>query len=169
MSYDPLFNDIGRVFGIEPRLLKAIATAESSLSPNAIRFEPAFNYLKDVEVFAKQTGVSVDTERMLQRCSFGLVQIMGGTARDLGYSGPLAAFISDPAAALSYGARYLVSLYSRYGVVGQAKGWAEPVVAAYNAGSARKGSEGKWENEGYVRRVEKIYKSLAQPMSVDKH
>lgn len=76
--------------------------------------------------------------------SFGLMQILSSTARDLGFTGaPTDLF--DPYTGVLWGTRYLAKQLQRYG------GDYSKAVAAYNAGSARPDGRGGYKTTpGYV-------------------
>ncbi|WP_051275939.1 transglycosylase SLT domain-containing protein [Desulfovirgula thermocuniculi] len=122
---DPLFEEASRETGLDPRLLKAVAAAESGFDPRAVSPKGAL----------------------------GLMQLMPGTAREVGVSDPF-----DPAQSVRGGARYLRSLLDRFG------GRLDLALAAYNAGPGvveRHGGVPPYrETREYVRRVIKIFGRL---------
>lgn len=126
---------------LSARLLRAIITVESAWNPWAMHYEPTYRHTRDVARFAALTAVSPDTERQLQRTALGMTQLVGGTARALGFRGPLASLL-DPAVNIHWGALYLGQLKRRYPAE-------RDTIAAFNAGSPRKVG-GKYTNEGYV-------------------
>ncbi len=131
-------------------LIQAIVQVESAGHPWAIRYEPAF-----FDGFVAEQGHAVflpcsrATEERLRAFSFGLMQIMGQTARELGFKGVYLVELCDPATGLEWGCRYLTKQVKRY------SGDLESAVAAYNAGSARRDKNGAWANQGYVEKVRK--------------
>lgn len=131
-------------------LVFAIVQVESAGHPSAIRYEPAFF---DRYVAGKGHPVyspcSRATEEQLRAFSFGLMQVMGQTARELGFTGIFLTELLDPATGLDWGCRYLKKQVDRY------RGDLESAVAAYNAGSARRTDQGQWVNQGYVDKVKK--------------
>lgn len=142
---------------LDPDLVSAIIAVESSFRENVIRYEPEWRYFHHVGMWAGRLSITVETETKLQKMSFGLMQLMGGTARGLGFEGMLTELLL-PEVNIRYGCVMLDRLYTKYSKDDRA--WSEPVVAAYNAGTPRRGSSGAWTNESYVRRVEKEYKRL---------
>lgn len=139
------FRDLCSRFGQNPKLAGAIVTVESAWNPWAIRYEPLFTWLTSVEKWATVQRWSAATERMAQKTSWGLMQVMGGTARSIGYRDHLTKMLL-PEVGLEWGLRYLATKTTRYPK-------AEDVVAAYNAGSARKDDRGRYENQAYVDKV----------------
>jgi soluble lytic murein transglycosylase-like protein len=137
---------LAAVHGVSVALIEALVTVESNWNPWAFRYEPGFMYVKEVEKFRKLHKLSHSTELNGQRTSWGLMQIMGGTARDLGYVGMLSELLS-PEIAVDMGIRYFKTRCARYTEL-------EDQIAAYNAGSARKDAlTGKYINQKYVDRV----------------
>lgn len=156
-----LIDDTAAALKVCPTLIAAIVVEESDGNPWKTRFEPLYSLFTEVDRHAKERIISPDTERVMQGMSWGLMQILGATARaPLGFAGDIPALL-DPETNLSYGCRYIAWLYGKYAPRGTARDkWCEPVVAAYNAGSPRRAVSGKWSNEGYVRRVESFYRGL---------
>lgn len=122
---DPLFEEASREAGLDPRLLKAVAAAESGFDPRAVSPKGAL----------------------------GLMQLMPGTARELGVSDPF-----DPEQSVRGGARYLRRLLDRFG------GRLDLALAAYNAGPSaveRHGGVPPYrETREYVQRVIRIFGKL---------
>jgi soluble lytic murein transglycosylase-like protein len=132
-------------FGLDPMLVAAIVWQESRGSVYAVRYEPNYRWLFTPEKFADRQGITVETEKNLQKHSFGLMQIMGATARWLGYDGALAA-LYKPENNLYWGGKYLKLLFEKH------KDTAK-VVSAYNAGSPKILESGKFANQNYVDSV----------------
>lgn len=145
----PLVTEKARKYQLDPRLLDAIIQVESGYNPYAVRLESTYRYLHSPESFAKALKISLATEKTMQRMSWGLGQIMGGTARYMGHKESLLK-LSDPALNLEYCCRYLVKLK----IVCKSD---DDLIAAYNAGAARKDEQGRYLNQGYVDRVNALY------------
>ncbi len=140
---------IAKNFGLDPRLLAAIIEVESGWRPYAVRFEPIFNLRSlECEKFAKDQGITVETERMLSKCSWGLGQVMGATARWCGFTGPLPQ-LCDPYQGALWAAKYLVKIGDRYKQ-------RNDQIAAYNAGSATFDEFKNYKNQPYVDKVLKL-------------
>lgn len=118
----PLIEAAARAHGLPQRLVAGIVITESSGNPNAVRYEPAFRakYLP-----AKKYP---EKEARGRATSWGLMQIMGETARTLGFSGPFETLL-DPVNSLAWGCAYLARLKDRY----PKDSW-ETLCRAYNAG-----------------------------------
>jgi soluble lytic murein transglycosylase-like protein len=93
-----------------------------------------------VDTLAKRTET---VGAMKGHTSYGLMQVLDSTAAGLGLTGdPTALFI--PEIGISYGVKYLASQLKRYG------GDVPRAIAAYNAGSVFKRSDGSFVNQSYV-------------------
>ncbi len=125
--------------GVDPALLAAVAKQESGFEPTAMRYEPDWPYMWDVETGAPFRGVlnpktfpapdyvSGPTEWNAQRTSWGLCQVMGAVARELGFRGKFLSQLCDPIEGARFGAKQIAKLQRRYDEI-------QDVVSAYNAG-----------------------------------
>jgi len=89
------------------------------------------------------------------RVSRGLMQVLEGTARDLGLSNPK--LLDDPQIGIDVGVKYLGQQLRRFpGDVWRA-------VSAYNAGpgGSKPSAAGTFRNQGYVDRVRGFYRQFA--------
>ena len=138
--------------GLDPHLVGAFVMTESGGNTWAVRYESAYKYITTPDIFSKLVNTSLATETMFQATSFGLMQIMGGTARSNGYRDPLPK-LCDPDVGLLWGCLYLNKLLKKYPLVTDA-------IAAYNAGSPRKDAQGNYTNAVYVAKVLGYYEEL---------
>lgn len=133
--------------------IKAIIAQESNWDPLAIRFEPSYSYLYNKFEIAKNCGVTVDTEVVCQKMSWGLGQIMGGLARSRGLEGPMGQLF-NPETNIDFMGRFLKDL----------KGHADntdDIFAMYNGGPRDKFKNGgKYPNQSYVDSVKKHMQSF---------
>jgi soluble lytic murein transglycosylase len=122
-SYDPAIKRASRQHGVSPALVKAVIAAESGFDPEAVSTKGAQ----------------------------GLMQLMPGTARDLGVDDAL-----DPWQNIDGGTRYLGKMIERF------PGELTLAVAAYNAGpeavTRHRGVPPFDETRSYVKRVLRLYK-----------
>lgn len=138
---------------LDPLVIGALVQQESAGDELAVRFEPGWRYTFSTQVFANACHISPETEEVCQQISWGLMQIMGGTARDLGLKqNPLTA-LADPEVNLHYGCKFLKRQLKRY------QNNEMDAIAAYNAGAARKDQNGIYQNERYV---DSVYQKLRQ-------
>ena len=132
---------------IPANILKAIVRVESGGRTDAVRYEPEWRYFNSPHDWASRFGITPATEGVFQSMSWGLCQVMGATARDLGHTGMLTDLLK-PELSLRYGAKLIRSHVERYGEDAESD-----IIAAYNAGSARKKDTGMYVNQRYVDKV----------------
>lgn len=146
-----LLDAASREHGLPRSLVAAIADAESGGDPSAFRFEPAFftRYV-DGKNKAHAGQCSLASENMARASSFGLMQVMGQTARELGFDGPFLTGLCDPATGLAYGCRLLARLAARY--KSRPDAW-QAVAAAYNGGPGAVRGPGDYANPAYVQNI----------------
>ena len=90
---------------LDPSLVCAIVEQESAWNPWAMRFEPLF-FAKYVAPLYTNNKVSA-SEAYARGFSWGLMQVMGQVAREIGYAEPFLSALCDPADALEIGCRIL--------------------------------------------------------------
>ena len=130
--------------GLRPALVGAVVLTESTedVLTWSGRYEAHFPVTRPSQLRPKYCSIA--TEKIWQKCSWGLMHVMGGTARDMGFKGWLSE-LCQPEIGLEYGCKYLAKQMARY------HGNVELAVAAYNAGSAKIVKSGKPFNyESYV-------------------
>jgi soluble lytic murein transglycosylase-like protein len=132
----------GRQFGVDPLVIMALVWQESRGSVYAVRYEPKYKWLWKPEKFHGSLGIDLKTEINMQKQSYGLLQVMGGTARWLNFEGHLGA-LYKPENNLYWGVKYLAKLKEKYGDT-------ESYLSAYNQGSPRKDDDGNFLNQKYV-------------------
>jgi soluble lytic murein transglycosylase-like protein len=132
---------------VPPDLIEAIVIVESSGNPNAINAEPRYPYLWDVAAWKPFRELSRDElasklpppdfrsiagdrdqEWWAQQMSWGLMQIMGALARELGFRGPYLSELCRVDVNLRLGCLYVGNL------LGWSNGDERKAVGAYNAG-----------------------------------
>jgi soluble lytic murein transglycosylase-like protein len=140
----PIVERISEIHEVDKFLIAAIADQESKWDTYAIRYEPGFPYLVNVYEWAKATSVSMATEKIGQQTSWGLCQVMGSTARWLGFRGDFPQ-LCDPEVGITYGCLYVKKLKERFTRLSD-------IVSAYNAGTPKMVGD-KYKNQEYVDRV----------------
>jgi soluble lytic murein transglycosylase-like protein len=99
----------------------------------------------DIQLYAKNIQITIQTEAMLQGTSWGLMQVMGTVARELGHSAMLTQ-LADPEIGVNLGTLKLRRLLDYYGL-------REDAISAYNQGGTKKSVTGAYLNQGYVDSV----------------
>lgn len=131
---------------LDIELVQAICTIESNLNIYAMRYEKSFEerYIigYDIKRFGNQ--ISFETEQKARATSWGLMQIMGQTARELGFDRQYLSELCNPEYGIKYGCMLLAKKVLLYGNQGL-----EAIVSAYNAGQPIK-RNGIWLNKRYV-------------------
>lgn len=148
--------DIAMGCNVDPYLVIAMIQAESRGGHLPTKFEPPYRYLWHPKQFAKELGITEDTEIIEQKTSWGPMHLMGGTARWMGFREPLP-HLTRPAVGIRWGCRYLQRQFDKYGDT-------EKALAAYNGGSPRydKDNPERFENQYYVDRVLAFYDDLTK-------
>jgi soluble lytic murein transglycosylase-like protein len=124
-----------RNYNLNPELIAGMIAVESRGNPTAVRFEPGF-----FKVYVQGRplkgyvpwSISEDTERQLRCYSFGLLQIMGNTARERGFVRESLIDLCDPEINLDMGCSIMHDLMEKYGQD------TERAMFAYNAGEGTK-------------------------------
>ncbi len=137
---------------ISPKLVAALVSVESSGNTKATRYESHYRYILDADQHAKLNGISMDTEIFQQKTSWGLMQIMGGVAREHGFNGPLVD-LCDPKTGLYYGVMHLNKFMQKYDTL-------EEALSSYNQGGPYTKWDGTFKNQKYVDKIIDRYKYL---------
>lgn len=153
-QFKPIVHIYAEEFKLDPKLILSIIAKESSGNPLAMKFEPTYSYIfKEKELSAKFKGVpDVITETNSQRISWGLMQLMGGKARELGFEGQFLSELLDSNTNIYYGSKLLKRLSNHYKDL-------RDVIASYNRGSPKK-EGGYYSNQTYIDHVLKIWSEL---------
>jgi soluble lytic murein transglycosylase-like protein len=128
------------VFDGDLALFAGLIHTESHWNPHAVRYEPGY-YVRYVE---PKPGMSA-TEAHCRAMSWGLCQVMGDTARRLGFTGRYLAELCDPLTNIELAAELLKRNY------GQTNSW-DAALAMYNGGPVGN-REKPYRNQYYVDRV----------------
>jgi len=124
-DFEPIIRDAGQKYGVDQSLIRAVIQVESGGYPLAV----------------SKAGAR------------GLMQLMPGTAADLGVTNPF-----DPAQNIMGGTRYLRNLLDRY------RGDVKLALAAYNwgMGNLEKRPESMpRETKNYISQVENLYRNYS--------
>lgn len=141
--------------GIPVDLFTRLIETESGWNVYAVRYEPNFKrFTTPAPGVVKTTW---DTERELQKCSWGLCQIMGYTARLEGWEKPIPQLLG-PKPNLELGALYLARLRQRS--PGEASWrWA---ITAYNHSEHWERINPAWWHQGYTAKYHDILSQLGE-------
>ena len=127
--------------GFDADVVCALIWHESRGNPWAARVEPGFfdRYIKNAPAatlpgYFPNFPPSEATERWARSTSWGLMQIMGNTARLIGYKKRDLTRLLIPAINLEYGCLYLAQCFSK--ATGEGKERLCAALAAYNTGRA---------------------------------
>src|SRR5271157_1000753 len=109
-------------YSLDPAIVAAVCEQESAWNPWAVRFESAF-----YERYILPLNLIDQTEAEARAFSYGLMQVMGQTAREQGFAGRFLTQLCDPDAGVEIGCRKLQKCFALY---------SEPEVALlkYNGG-----------------------------------
>ena len=146
-----LINSAAEHHALPPTLVRAIVMVESGGHSDVQRYEPAF-YTRYIEGKPyKSFGLSHLSEGYQRATSYGLMQVMGEVARELGLTSPsIEKALCDPATCLDYGCKLLAKLADKY----QSRPDKWPAVcAAYNGGPGAVRGVGIYDNPKYPAKV----------------
>jgi hypothetical protein len=149
---------VAAAHNIEAAFIAAIVMQESGGNSFKCRFEEGWKYFLKPSEWAPKVGTSYPTECSQQATSWGLMQVIGSTAREMGYEG-LFPMLTGPVCGLKWGCLFLEHLSHRKDEQEKIV-FNEKLCAAYNAGSPKRAADGKWVNQGYVNGVNKFYDEL---------
>ena len=159
-KYDKIIKKYCGKYALPPPLVRSIIKVESSGNQYAIRHEKNFKWLYKPENFA--SGIlTLNTEKNSQKISWGLMQLMGATARELGFEGVYLSELLKPEINIKYGCKYLSGLRKRFSenpesecnFVDDISIFDDNMIAAYNAGSPRRKENGDYVNQEYVDKI----------------
>lgn len=155
--------------GLVANVVEAIVLTESAGNPYASKPEPFYPYLFNVRtgrpygpLTREQAGSKVapadfptlaghrDQEWWGQQQSWGLMQVMGAVARELGFRGGYLTQLTDVMTGLNYGCKHFAAQMA------WAKGNTDRALGAYNAG------RGGWSSDQGQAYVLKVRANLAQ-------
>lgn len=147
-----IIEDVADAENVPANLLAAIVQTESSNNRYAVRFEPHYKYLFKTKENAAANGITEATETVFQMTSFGLCQLMGAVARELGLKGTVFQLL-DEQTNLTYAAKLIKRLANRFKE-------RNDIIAAYNAGTPVKTMNGLYKNQSYVDKVNQYLSAI---------
>ncbi len=111
-----------RLANLDPALVCAIVEQESNWDPWAVRYEPAFDRRYILPMRLRPTL------EILRSCSWGLMQVMGETARDNGFG-------DSPVTLLEPSTGLLIGCHVLSGDMDRAKGVLTDALLRWNGGA----------------------------------
>jgi len=145
-------------YSIDPLLIAAMVSVESNGNRAACRYEKHYSYLYKPEKYSDKLLITDETEKTMQKTSWGPMQIMGANARVLGFKGPLQN-LSKEHIGIKYGVMFFDTLLQTN------KGNVKDAISAYNQGSPRRDAEGEYVNKKYVGKVLHRYEELKKALN----
>lgn len=121
-----LIPEVGKRYGIEVALLRAIVEKESGGYPFAVRYEPGLSGQQWFQDTVKR--YHLDYDNPIVHSSIGPAQILTVICYNYGAIGIPNLLLGDVKGSLGYGAQHLLTALKRY------KGDIRRAVSAYNAG-----------------------------------
>lgn len=148
-----IIKELGTEYSIDPRLIAAMCMVESEGDTWAVRYEKLWRHFLNPMRWAKLVRVSTATEEICQRMSWGLMQVMGTVARELGLKDDIP-MLCRPDIGLLYGVKKLRHCFNRataenrLGIIN-----AQWAISAYNCGTPKLTISGRLKNQEYVDKV----------------
>jgi soluble lytic murein transglycosylase-like protein len=149
-TYLAIIDAKSKQYVIDSALVKAIIEVESGWDETSFKFEKSLyeKYIQKPDSFKVVAPETIDTTLVLLSSSMGLMQILGSTARSIGFNQRLSDLFK-PEINIDVGCRYLSMLwknyYSKYGIKG--------VISAYNGGKPLVNDDWTFVNQPYIDKV----------------
>lgn len=154
--YKNIIIPISAINNLPHTLISSFIMTESNGYEVAMRFEKGYRWTKLYEQ-AKSMDMNDETEIQLQKFSYGLMQIMGATARWRGFTGHLMNLL-DPQTNIEIGCEYLNYLQKAY------QDRSDDFISAYNMGRPIYLTRAnQYSNQYYVdkiKRLEKLFEEI---------
>jgi len=147
--------NVARRENIPAPLLMRLCQVESDLLPWQVRYEPEYRWI--ARDWLTKSFHNEATELILQKCSWGLTQIMGSTARDAGFSGCLPNLV-EPELNLTIACKLLGGLKAS----DRGNGTWRFALAAWNAGLGGLVDRPERLTSGYIVQYEGTLAALGE-------
>lgn len=98
--------------GLNPALVCAVIEQESAWDPCAIRYDPAFSDRYIIPML-QRGEITSKTDAVARAISWGLMQVMGQTAREHGFTGTYLSELTLPGYAVEIGCKVLAESIRR--------------------------------------------------------
>lgn len=122
-----LARNIANKHGLQQELVCAVIEHESTWNTYAVRFERGF----EAKYVKPALPDMPTTEELTAAMSFGLMQIMGLTAREFGFKGKFLTELCEPDMGIEFGCRKLSACAAHSAILG---GDLRATLLAYNGG-----------------------------------
>lgn len=143
-----------KTHNLDPRLVAAIIQKESAGDTWAIRYEPGWRYDFNSGLMAQLQRTTQVTQLQLQKFSYGLMQVMGTVAYELGLRESPIKLCAYPTLGVHFGCMKLKDISKKYTSESD-------TISAYNAGSVVLDKDGVRRNQkSYVDGVEQFIEDL---------
>jgi len=133
---------------VDSLLVTAIIKIESNFYPFAFRYEPQLKKTK--WYLATLKNIEYNDYHF---CSYGLMQVLFGIARNMGYEEKNPFGLFEPKINIFYGIKLLKNYIKAYPDI-------KDVISSYNQGSPKKNNLGIYYNQEYVNKVYYYYQQL---------
>jgi hypothetical protein len=149
-NYLTIIDDKSKRYGIDSSLVKAIVDVESSWVETAFKFEKSLyeKHMQKPDSFKVVPPENLDTTLVLLSSSIGLMQILGSTARSIGFNQRLCSLFT-PEINIDIGCRYLAMLwknyYNKHGIKG--------VISAYHDCKPLIRDDWTFVNQDYIDKI----------------
>jgi soluble lytic murein transglycosylase-like protein len=100
-------------YGLDPCIVAAVCEQESGWNPWAMRYEPAF-FERYIVPMTQGAHALEATEATARAISFGLMQVMGQTAREFGFQPKFLAQLCEPDSGVEFGCRKLQHCFATH-------------------------------------------------------
>jgi hypothetical protein len=157
IPHEDTIRSIASIHGLDPLLLAALQAQETGGDCFRPKLEPQ---IPDARLWfprewSSKRRITHETECALQRMSWGPLQILGSTARWMGFDGDIPE-LCDPVNGILYAAKYLKWLSQRPSVLDESH-----MIAAYNGGAGiGKTPGGMFVNQSYVDSVSRFLRDF---------
>lgn len=121
---------VAKEYGLDPALVCAVCEQESSWDTWAIRYEPAF-FVRYISKMLDEHKIST-TEAYARATSWGLMQVMGQTAREIGSNARFLSALCEPYSGINNGCKVLKAKLAK------ANGDVRQALLYYNGGGNKK-------------------------------
>ena len=116
-----IIREAAKKYSLDVQLFASLIIQESSLNQYAYKYEDAFyrnhlHYLTKERMLGRVPTIpNMDSEKHFRAVSWGYTQILGETARELGFEGQFLTELLNPVVNIEYGAKYFSICLKKHG------------------------------------------------------